>query len=446
MASAVAYLRRDLLRAMRLVFVLALAAVTAASLLRIGVLGLPPRLVGTAFAVVVGMLALRGFEHVRSAPVPIWADALELAALLPVVVQVADIDAFAGLFFCHMLCRASVTGLRRLLPLAAGYAAVWVCAGAIEPAIPVYPGALLSLGVIGLLVYCVRVLLLRLRDQHRSQSALLQAVLRRFPFPVLVTDPAGGVMLANAAALDLLGWPSERLASPASLHLVTPAGAPVDLCTLARSGTAAQEVRLTRPDGSTSDVLVEAVPIEEGGGTVFALLDVSAQRVYEESLHHAAYHDALTGLPNRAMLWQHLNAAADRPYAVLLVNLDDFKAVNDTHGHQAGDELLTAVAHRLRDAALAETRTAEHRAVVARLGGDEFAVLLPGADAHAAQRLAAAVRAAFDQPFPTSAGRLTAHGSVGVAVAAPEQCPDDVLADADTAMYRAKPRREPISG
>ncbi|MEV6926743.1 diguanylate cyclase [Dactylosporangium sp. NPDC051485] len=443
MGWAIAYLRRDPLRAMRIVFVLALSAVTAASLIQIGLLDLSPPARLTSVAVVLGMLALRAAEFARVRPVPIWVDALELAAFLPVAVLVADIDALLGLLFFHLLFRSSVAGLGRMLPLAAGYVAVWMGAALLEPRVEVYPGAVVSLCVIGLLVYAMRVLLLRLQDQHRSQSALLQAVLRRFPFPVLVTGPDGGVRLANPAARDLLGWPPEGPAACESLDLTGPGGTPVDLRALGRAGAAAvavaQEVRLTRSDGTTSDVLVEAVPIEEGAGTVFALLDVSAQRVHEESLHHAAYHDALTGLPNRAMLWQHLSAAAaePRPYAVLLIDLNDFKAVNDTHGHQAGDDLLTAVAHRLRDAALALDR----RALAARLGGDEFAVLLPGAGTQPAERLAAALRAGFLQPFPTSAGRLTAHGCVAVAVAAPGQHPDEVLADADAARYRAKPRR-----
>jgi diguanylate cyclase (GGDEF)-like protein len=299
--------------------------------------------------------------------------------------------------------------------------------------------------IVALLGYCLHRLLRRLQEQHRSQGALLHAVLRRFPSPVLVTDPTGGVMLANPAALDLLGWPSERRAAPALLNLTTPDGRRVDLRALSLTGPDTCEARLTRPDGTTSDILIESVPMEEGTGTVLALLDITAQRVYEESLHHAAYHDALTGLPNRAMLWQHLNAAAaeHRPYAVLLLDLDDFRRVNDTHGHQAGDDLLTGVAHRLRDTAYAETRTAPHRAVVARLGSDEFAVLLPGADAATADRMASALRAAFDQPFPTSAGRLAARARVGVAASGPGGFPDDTLADADAAKDRAKPRRVP---
>ncbi|WP_432980700.1 diguanylate cyclase domain-containing protein [Dactylosporangium sp. CA-233914] len=405
MAWAVAYLRRDLLRAMRLGFALALSAVTAVSLIQIGLLGLPPRTALAGMAAIAGLAVLRIVESVRMRPVPLWVDALELAALLPVMMMIGDVDvnAVVGPFLFHILCRSSVAGLPRLLPLAAGYAAIWVTAGVLRPGVEIRPGTIVAISVIGLLMYCTRLLLQRLQEQNRSQSVLLQTVLRRFPSPVLITDPAGNVLLANPAALDLLGWPSERTATPAALSLL--------------AGTASnetREIRLTRPDGTGSEVLVEAVPIEDGGGTVFALMDVSAQRVYEESLHHAAYHDALTGLPNRAMLWRHLDAAAagERPYAVLHIDLDNFRSVNDNHGRQAGDDLLTGVAHRLRDAALAETRTADHRALVARLGGDEFAVLLPEADEAAASRLAAALRATFDQPFQTSAGRLTARASI----------------------------------
>nr|BFE64886.1 hypothetical protein GCM10020063_094120 [Dactylosporangium thailandense] len=264
-----------------------------------------------------------------------------------------------------------------------------------------------STAVVALLGIAAHALLRQARDRHRAQAALLHTVLRRFPSPVLVTDPDGNVVLANPAAQDLIGG------EPA---LETFDGRPVRLADLTREGRDAYEARLTRADGSTSDILIEALPVEGGAGTVWALQDISARRVYEESLHHAAYHDALTGLPNRALLWQHLtSAAADgRPYAVLVVDVDDFRTVNELHGRAVGDEVLTAVAHRLRDAAYAGTRTAPARAVVARLGGDEFAVLLPGADARAAKRLAPELRAAFDRPFPTSAGRVTVRAAIDV--------------------------------
>ncbi|GAA3449921.1 sensor domain-containing diguanylate cyclase [Dactylosporangium matsuzakiense] len=299
--------------------------------------------------------------------------------------------------------------------------------------------------VMAVFAYTLHRLLNRLQHQHTSQTALLHTVLRRFPFPVVVTDPAGAVQSANPPALDLLGWPLERPLAAEALQLHTADGRPVDLRTLALNGPDTCEARLTRADGTVSDIHIESIPIDPGAGTVYALQDISAQRVYEESLHHAAYHDALTGLPNRAMLWQHLHraAAASDPYAVLLIDLADFRTVNDTHGHQTGDELLTAVAHRLRDAAYAETRTTPHRAVVARLGSDEFAILLPGADTHRAGHLAHTLRAAFDQPFPTTVGRLAARAHIATATSSPGANPDEAMTEADTALTRSKTRRLP---
>ncbi|WP_442877677.1 diguanylate cyclase domain-containing protein [Dactylosporangium sp. AC04546] len=328
------------------------------------------------------------------------------------------------------------------------------------------------LAVVTVMISCMRMLVLRVQEQHRSQRALLDAVLQRLPFPVVVTDPAGAVMMANPAAGDLLGWSPGSGTRLGDLRFTARDGRPVDLAAVSRtavsgaavsgaavsgaavSGAAgagaeasALEVKLLRPDGTSSDILIETVPMgaeADGAGTVFALLDVSAQRLYEESLHHAAYHDALTGLPNRAMLWQHLNASVE-PYAVVLVDLDDFKAINDTHGHRIGDELLAAVGQRLRAAA-------HGRAVVARLGGDEFAVLCPGADRAATERSASALRAAFDRPFDLSGKRVVVRGSVGYGHSMDATEPDEVMAAADAEMYRAKPDRvgqtglEPATG
>ena len=237
-----------------------------------------------------------------------------------------------------------------------------------------------------------------LQEQHQEQSALLDGVLRRLPFPVVVTDRAGVVVLANPAADALTGWSADGTQALSGLRVHAAAERAVDLrsvaATAAESGTGAAglEVRLGRPDGSVAHVMVETVPMAgESGhshGAVIALLDITAQRLYEEHLHHAAYFDGLTGLPNRAMLWQHFTAVVRSavPYAVLLIDLDTFKAVNDTYGHQAGDELLRGVARRLTDA-VGSTAT------VARLGGDEFAVLLPGTSAESAEAAAVAVPA-----------------------------------------------------
>jgi diguanylate cyclase (GGDEF)-like protein len=156
-----------------------------------------------------------------------------------------------------------------------------------------------------------------------------------------------------------------------------------------------------------------------------------------QRLRHDATHDALTGLANRALLTERLQDAlasttqASRP-AVLLLDLDRFKEVNDALGHHVGDQLLQVVASRL--AALVEPD-----ATVARLGGDEFAVLLPHTASQAAavavaDRVAAGLRAPVDLPDVT----LSTEASIGVAVAEPGYTDADVLRHADTAMYAAK--------
>ena len=160
----------------------------------------------------------------------------------------------------------------------------------------------------------------------------------------------------------------------------------------------------------------------------------------EEAAVHRALHDPLTGLPNRDLFADRLALAlararrgAPRP-AVLIADLDQFKLVNDSLGHQAGDELLRAVAPRLADA-VRETDT------VARFGGDEFVVLCDGvgSEAHAlelAQRLAAVL----DEPVELAGGPVYVSASFGVAFARPESNADGLLRDADAALYRAKAR------
>jgi diguanylate cyclase (GGDEF)-like protein len=147
--------------------------------------------------------------------------------------------------------------------------------------------------------------------------------------------------------------------------------------------------------------------------------------------------DALTGLANRRAFTTHLEtrvdggAAGDTAVAVLFVDLDGFKAVNDTLGHAAGDELLTETAHRLRRAVGAE-------GFVARLGGDEFAAVLPDVFPGAADDTAAAVVTALRQPFLLGAGPATISASVGVTASEPGDDADALLSRADAAMYVAK--------
>lgn len=160
------------------------------------------------------------------------------------------------------------------------------------------------------------------------------------------------------------------------------------------------------------------------------------QRSQAEAARHSARHDLLTGLPNRLSLTEHL-ATLPRPKgeegqtALLLLDLDYFKSVNDTLGHMMGDRLLQAVAERLREAATSS-------AFVARLGGDEFAIVHPG-DADSAMEMARSLIAAIKTPFQLEHHRVVAGGSIGVSLTSEEPMAEGrLLREADLALYRAK--------
>ena len=170
------------------------------------------------------------------------------------------------------------------------------------------------------------------------------------------------------------------------------------------------------------------------------------QRISQELQHsrehfrHAAFHDALTGLPNRALLLDHLRLAIERArrhtdhlFAILFIDLDRFKNINDSLGHGIGDHLLIALARRL-EGCLRPTDT------VARLGGDEFAILLDGLDGeHEAVTVAERIQGELMQPFNLGGHEVYTSASIGITLSATGyDQPEHVLRDADTAMYRAK--------
>jgi diguanylate cyclase (GGDEF)-like protein len=172
---------------------------------------------------------------------------------------------------------------------------------------------------------------------------------------------------------------------------------------------------------------------------VLSFNDVSGRRAAAEALWHEARHDSLTGLANRAHVLEQLTdalAAAERtgePVAVVFLDLDHFKVVNDSLGHGVGDEVLRIVAARLEGA----SRRGD---IVARLGGDEFVVVANGMDGEAADRLAARIRASISRPIKTDDRRIVVHASAGIALAdgSGGQTAEDLLRDADVAMYQAK--------
>jgi diguanylate cyclase (GGDEF)-like protein/PAS domain S-box-containing protein len=183
---------------------------------------------------------------------------------------------------------------------------------------------------------------------------------------------------------------------------------------------------------------------EDDGAFLEAVANVLAagiarQRVEDEIRHHAL-HDHLTGLPNRTLFLDRLThalAAARRDAstcAVLFLDLDDFKAINDTLGHEAGDELLAAITPRLRAAARATD-------TVARFGGDEFVVLCERlANVHEAMAVAARIAEAVGQPCTVRGREQVVGVTAGIALSSAEQAPATLVANADAAMYRAKQR------
>jgi diguanylate cyclase (GGDEF)-like protein len=193
--------------------------------------------------------------------------------------------------------------------------------------------------------------------------------------------------------------------------------------------------RLTAPELTGAGLVVLLVLLRQ----VLMLAEnrtlVARLAARERELRHQALHCPLTGLGNRLLLTTRLQETLDdparRPAALLFCDLDDFKRVNDTLGHDAGDELLSRVGERLR-AALRPDDT------VARLGGDEFAVLLPACPALEARSLADGVWQAFQSPFPVAGRPLSLSASVGLVMVSNETSATEVLKAADTAMYEVK--------
>ena len=264
---------------------------------------------------------------------------------------------------------------------------------------------------------------------------------------VTVVDPDGTVRYQSSSVEHLLGYAAEELTGRKLTQLMHPddvRGAVEFLASVVRSGEGSSRVewRLHHRDGTwiTVDTIASNL-LEEPTvrGIVLNIRNVSDRKALEAQLTHQAFHDSLTGLPNRSFFLHRLETALkqrDREpgsVGVLFLDVDEFKAVNDTLGHSAGDEVLVNIAKRLQGC-LRPGDTA------ARLAGDEFAILLEdtlgveGATA-VAQRLVAVM----ESPFAVRDKRLSTHVSVGVAVQTDAgQTADELLRNADVAMYAAK--------
>ena len=203
------------------------------------------------------------------------------------------------------------------------------------------------------------------------------------------------------------------------------------------------EEKLVRSDGTEVCVEAAAVPFvhKDRPAVQVVARDISKRKQMEERLLHDAFHDALTGLPNRALFMDHLRLAVERAkrpkkkylFAVLFLDLDRFKIINDSLGHTVGDELLVATAARIQ-------KCLRHLDTVARFGGDEFAVLLDGVeDVNDTIRVAQRLQREITTPINVGGHEVFTSVSIGIALSnTGYERPEEVLRDADTAMYRAK--------
>ncbi|MEE1843278.1 MULTISPECIES: EAL domain-containing protein [unclassified Streptomyces] len=298
-------------------------------------------------------------------------------------------------------------------------------------------------------------------EPHGYRAAFLAATL-----PMAVVDHEGLVVTANEALGTLLGLSAPRLANQSAADLL-------DLAADGRTWHAYREVlhgrrsrfrcthRLKHPDGRALWAEVTVVPMPERaagtddgpgpGRVLLSVSDISDRRELQKRLRHLQMHDPVTRLPNRTLFFERLSAALETPpyddgtsghgrVGLCYLDLDGFKAVNDTMGHRVGDRLLAAVAARLTDCA---AQDGPHRAgapLVARLGGDEFAILVEdSAGTQQLTDLARSVLAALQQPFDLAGQRISVSASIGVverAVAGTSAT--GLMQAADTTLYWAK--------
>jgi len=303
----------------------------------------------------------------------------------------------------------------------------------------------------------------RLRDAERrafEAEAAYETLLGQVPGAIYAYQPElGGVTLAMSTYIEeLLGVPADRFLSGDSvwdevLHPDDRERAWADYESFLATGQPdCGDYRYVRPDGRVVWIQDRSAMVRDRDGKPLlvqgVMFDITATKELALRMEHMAYHDILTGLPNRAMFQDHLELALARArrhglaVAVLFLDLDDFKPVNDTHGHEVGDMVLQHAAHQIRAAA-------RDTDLVARQGGDEFLVLLADLEVSDDHNAYAIVRDVSDRiaeaiatPSDFPVGRLSVRASIGNAVF-PNEAGDarTLLRLADEKMYARKRER-----
>jgi diguanylate cyclase (GGDEF)-like protein len=292
--------------------------------------------------------------------------------------------------------------------------------------------------------YLVQVESIVARDEQRAERARLEAAVGHMPHGLVVLDQRDRMIMMNDRCAALLGYtPADAEGS----FIETMATLPnIGLETKSRRETFVKRINALRDAGKPFDSVlslanekmldIQAEPVP-GKGWVIVMRDTTGERAALAELNREARRCPLSGLPNRRAFMEELEARClrkdfkARPFALLLVDLDSFKQVNDRYGHDAGDKVIVSVAMRLR--------TALPGLFVARLGGDEFAVLVDVGEEAAAHSVAAALAAAVEVPISMGVDVVNVGMAAGIAlVPGVEPHPIDLLRAADLALLAAK--------
>jgi diguanylate cyclase (GGDEF)-like protein/PAS domain S-box-containing protein len=324
---------------------------------------------------------------------------------------------------------------------------------AYDPSVVSFPWRTLAFGLVPAIVMALILFMLgrsriaaldlatRLGLDLAASEARAKAVMDSAVEAIVTTDGSGHVGSVNPAGEALFGWLEVELVGR-PIAVVIPAlevpvgGALGDL----RWGPSDRMMDTVRKDGETLPVDVSMSSATIGGQEMFTLIarDATFRKLYEDQLEHQATHDPLTGLANRTLFDELLVRAvyradrSGRSVAVLYLDLDGFKDVNDVFGHQAGDRVLSESARRLEGV----VRPGD---TVARMGGDEFVILCEQLEEPTdAEKIAARVVQAVGRPIPLASGVATVTASVGIALGETGETAASIVARADEAMYRMK--------
>jgi Amt family ammonium transporter len=286
------------------------------------------------------------------------------------------------------------------------------------------------------------------RSDESGQGSFLGDLLDSAPEAMAITHEAR-VLHVNREFTRLFGYTLESSVGRELDSLLLPEGRAHENEILehlvAAEGRASLETVRHTSSGETVDVSLLVAPVRLGGkaqGLFYTFRDIRRQKQEEARLHHNAMHDSLTGLANRALFLDRLRLTLsrlqrrpDRRFAVMFVDLDRFKQVNDTLGHAAGDHLLLEATKRLRESVRPQD-------TVSRFGGDEFAVLMDEAGMPVdVERVAVRIQKAVQRPVAFGGQELKVTVSIGIAFVTTEyESAEEILRDADLAMYQAKAR------